>query len=81
MAGASAHSGVSGENLRQKEDQQTDQMMRDILRHASPLWRDQRSTNARLLGPRNQNEMKRRRAGFVPANWDSLMTKWSDCQR
>ena len=44
---------------------QTDQMMRDILRHADPLWRDWRSTNARLLDPRNQDTMKKRRAGVV----------------
>ena len=43
-----------------KRTKQTDQMMRDILRHADPLWRDQRSANARLLDPRNQNKMKRR---------------------
>ena len=56
-------------------------MMRDILRHADPLWRNQRSTNARLLDPRNQNKMKRRRAGVVHTNWDSLMTRWSGCRR
>ena len=31
-----------------------DQMMRGILRHANPLWRDHRSTNARLLDLGNQ---------------------------
>ena len=39
----------------------TDQMIREIMRHADPLWRNQRSTNARLLDPRNQDKMKRRR--------------------
>ena len=52
----------------EKRTKQTYQMMRDILRHASPLWRDQRSTNARLLDPRNHNLMKRRRAGVVHTN-------------
>ena len=56
-------------------------MMRVILRHANQRWRDPRSTNARLLDPRSQNKMKRRRAGVVHTNWDSLVTKWSGCQR
>ena len=64
-----------------KRTKQTDQMKRSILMHANLLWRDRRSTNARLLGPRNQNKMKRRRAGVVHTNWDSLTTKWSGCQR
>ena len=64
----------------EKSTKQTGQMMREIPRHADPFWRDQRSTNARLLGPRNQ-KMKRRRASVVHTNWDSPMTRWSGCQR
>ena len=55
--------------------------MRDILRHANPLWRDQWSTNARLLDRRNRNKMKRRRAGVVHTNRDSSTTSRSGCQR
>ena len=58
-----------------KRTKQTDQTMRYNLRHANPLWRDQRSANATLLDPRNQNKMKRRRAGVVHTHRDSLMTK------
>ena len=54
---------------------QTDQMMRDILRRADLLSRDQRSTNARLLDPRNQNKMKTRSAGVVHTNWTALWWK------
>ena len=54
---------------------------RQILRHANLLWRDQRWTNARLLDPRNQNKMKRMRAGVPHTNWDSLMKKRSGDQR
>ena len=64
-----------------KRTKQTDQMMREILRHANPLWRDQIPTNARLLDPRNQKKMRTRRAGVVHTNWDSFLTKWSGCQR
>ena len=70
-----------GKIFDKKRTTQTDQTMRDILRHANQLWRDPRSTNARLLDPRSQNKMKRRRAGVVHTNWDSLVTKWSGCQR
>ena len=58
-----------------------EQMMRDNLRHVNPFWRDQRSTSARLLDPRNQNEMKRRRVGVAHTTWDNFMTKGSGCQR
>ena len=64
-----------------KMTRQTDQMVRDILRRADFLSRDQRSTNARLLGPRNQNKMKRRSAGFVHTNLTALWWKRSGCQR
>ena len=64
-----------------KRDKHIDQMMRCILMQANPIWRDQRSTNARLPGLWNENKIKRRRAGVVHTNRGSLMTKWSGCQR
>ena len=64
-----------------KKTKQTDRMMGNILIHANPKWREQRSTNARLLDPKKQNKTKRRRAGVAHTNWDNLMTKWSDSQR
>ena len=59
----------------------TDTMMRNILTHANPEWREQRSICARILDPTNQDRMKRRRAGVVHTNWHNLMTKWSGSQR
>ena len=64
-----------------KKTKQTDQMMRSILIHANPMWKDQRLTNAKVLDPKNKSKMKRRRAGVVHTNWDSLMTRWSGSQR
>ena len=64
-----------------KKTKQTDQMMRSMLMHASPMWREKKSTNAKVLGPKNKSKMKRRRAGVVHRSWDSLMTKWSGSQR
>ena len=43
MADVAAHLAV------QEKTERTDQMMRSILMHANPLWRDQRSTNAKAL--------------------------------
>ena len=40
-----------------------------------------KSTCARFLDPKNQDKMKRRRAGVVHTNWDNLWTKWSGSQR
>ena len=37
--------------------------------------------SARVLDPRNQDRMKRRRAGVVHTHWDNLWTKWSGDQR
>ena len=56
-------------------------MMRNILTHANPEWRQQRSTCARILDPKNQDRMKRRKAGVVHTNWDNLMVRWSGSQR
>ena len=55
--------------------------MRNILTHANPEWRKQKSTCARVLDLENQDRMKRRRAAVVHTNWDNLMMKWSGCQR
>ena len=59
----------------------TDIMMRSILTHANPEWREQKSICSRILDPKNQDRMKRRRAGVVHTNWDNLMMRWSGCQR
>ena len=60
----------------------TDQMMRSILMHANPMWRKQRSTNAKKgTGTWTYCQMKRRRTGVVHTNWDSLIMKWSGSQR
>ena len=64
-----------------KRNKMTDKMMRNILTHANPEWREQRSICARILDPENQDRMKRRRAGVVHTNWDNLMVKWSGSQR
>ena len=48
---------------------------------------EQRSTCARILDPKNQDRMTRRKAGarrkagVVHTNWDNLMVRWSGCQR
>ena len=39
------------------------------------------STCARVMDPKNQDWMKRRRAGVVHTHFDNLMMKWSGCQR
>ena len=64
-----------------KRNNMTDKMMRNILTHANPEWREQRSICARILDPKNQDRMKRRRAGVVHTIWDNLMMKWSGSQR
>ena len=51
--------------LDRKRIKETDRMMRNILKHANPVWREQRSTCTRILDPKNQDEMKRRRARVV----------------
>ena len=73
-----------GSAARYKEkilDKKTDKMMRNILKHANSEWREQRSTCAKILGPKNHDKRKRRRAGVVHTNWDNLWIKWSGCQR
>ena len=64
-----------------KSNKQTDKMMKIILTHANPEWGEKRSTGARVLDPKNQDRVKRSRAGVVHTNWDNLMMKWSGCQR
>ena len=56
-------------------------MTRNILKHANAEWREDRSVCAKILDPRNQDKIKRRRAGLVHTNWDHLWTKWSGNQR
>ena len=56
-------------------------MMRNILTHANLEWREQKSISARVLDPKNQDRMERRKAGVVQTNWDNLKVKWSGCQR
>ena len=63
-----------------KRNKETDRMMRNILTHANPQWREQRSTCARILDLEKQDRIRRRRAGVVHTNWDSLLRKWSGCQ-
>ena len=64
-----------------KRNNISDNMMRNILTHANPEWREQRSICARILDPKNQDRMKRRRAGVVDTIWDNLMLKWTGTQR
>ena len=64
-----------------KKNKETDKMMTNILRRANAEWREQRSVCAKILDPRNQDKMKRRRAGVVHTNWDHLWTKWNGNQR
>ena len=59
----------------------TDKMMRNILTHANPEWREQRSICASNLDPKIQDRKNRRRAGVVHTNWDNLLLKWSGNQR
>ena len=74
-------SGNTRRRFSTKKNKETNRMMRNILTHANPEWREQRSICARVLDPRNQDRMKRRRAGVVHTNWDNLWTKWSGNQR
>ena len=60
-----------------KRSKQIDQMMRNVLRHANPLERYERTVNARLLDPR----ITLRWRDQVHTNWSSLVTKWSGFQR
>ena len=46
--------------------------MRNILTYAKPEWREQRSTSARVLDPKNQDKMKTR-GEVVHTNWYNLM--------
>ena len=64
-----------------KRNKMTDKMMRSILTHANPEWREQRSICARIVDPQNQDRIKRRRAGVVHTNWDNLMMNWTGGQR
>ena len=74
--------GVSKEKIfDKKRNNMTDKMMRNIVTHANPEWSEQRSICARILDPKNQDRMKRRRAGVVHTNWDNLMMKWNGSQR
>ena len=64
-----------------KRNKISDSMMRSMLTQANPECREQRSICARILDPKNQDKMKRRRAGVVHTNWDYLMFKWANSQR
>ena len=64
-----------------KRNKTSDKMMRNILTHANPEWREQRSICARILDPKIKDKMRRRRAGVVHTNWDNLMFKWAHSQR
>ena len=63
-----------------KRNKKTDRMMRNILTHANLELREQRSICARILDPKTQDRMKRRRAGVVHTTWDNLMMKWNGTQ-
>ena len=39
-----------------KRNNKTDRMMRNILTHANPEWREQRSTCARVLDPKKSRQ-------------------------
>ena len=58
--------------LNKKRNKETDRMIENILKHANPEWREQRSTCAKILDPKNHDKMKRRRAGEVHTNWDEM---------
>ena len=47
-----------------KRNKMTDKMMRNILTHANPEWREQRSICASILDPKIQDRKNRRRAGW-----------------
>ena len=64
-----------------KRNKMTDRMMKMFLTHANPECRKQRSICARILDPKNQDRMTRRRVGVVHTNWVNLMMTWSGCQR
>ena len=51
-------------------------MMKNILKHANPECTEQRPTCARILDPKNQDKMKRRRAGVVHTNWCGFHRWW-----
>ena len=55
----------------ERKEEETDRMMRNILRHANAEWREQKSTCAKILDPKNPDKMKRRRAGVAHTNWDN----------
>ena len=63
---------IQGKFLDKKRNKETDRMMKNILKHANPEWREQRSTCAKILDPKNHDKMKRRRAGAVHTNWDEM---------
>ena len=81
MQGSAADLELQGKILDKKRNTETDRMMENILKHANPEWREQRSTCAKILDPQNHDKMKRRRAGVVHTNWDNVWMKWSGCQR
>ena len=63
MPDVAAHLAVQGEILDKKKTKQTDQMMRSILMHANTMWREQRSTHAKVLDPKNNSKMKKKTWG------------------
>ena len=67
--------------LEPKRTRSTDNLMKNILMHAIPECREQRTETALILDMKNRSRTKRRRAGAVYTNWDSLMTKWKDFNR
>ena len=64
-----------------RKDSDTDAMVRGTPKHANPERRNQRSVNTHAFDPRTDSKTKRRRTGATNPNWDSLMMKWSGCQR
>ena len=81
MPGSAADLDLQGKFLDKKRNKETDRMMENILKHANPEWREQRSTCAKILDPQNHDKVRRRRAGVVHTNWDNLWMKWTGCQR
>ena len=81
IEGSAADLELQGKFLDKKRNKETDRMMVNILKHANPEWREQRSTCAKILDPKNHDNMIRRRAGVVHTNWDNVWMKWSGCQR
>ena len=43
-----------------KKDKETDRMMRDILKHDNSEWREQKSTCAKILDPKNHEDEKKK---------------------